>query len=154
MVIAYETDEAEIDRPLTEDELQVMAEAATQEDIERWAQWEQECCLNAAAIKTHIDKLTLRMHQRNKSADELRRRILTAMSLHGWQKVKTPLCTVSVMRRAARLIVNSADQLDSAWVELVRKPMLKDLQEHFKATGEIPDGCDVEEEKTTVAIRW
>jgi phage host-nuclease inhibitor protein Gam len=96
---------------------------------------------NRVAEYAERERATL-LHGRRKSRDLLHGRI-------GWRSKAERL---EVVDKDALVAWLSAQPVESGLYRVKVEPELRALQERFKATGEIPPGCDVKPAEETIAV--
>lgn len=112
---------------------------------------------NIEALAQRKRDIDGRMSSAKKAAEALRRDTCSLIASNGGNKIKDPEVTVSIMRLKDKLTCEiTADALEHSHPEWVRTSKSIDqtkVNEHYKFTGEIPDGFDVVEGGYTLTIR-
>lgn len=127
-------------------------------EVEQWilrcAELAKDYELQETALAEHIKELTAKKKRKEIAADRLRRLARREMLQRNWQKLKNALCTLSITKARESLQVMDATQLPDEFVRVERKPLLAEMQKHFKETGELPDGTDLVTGEPGLTIRW
>ena len=108
---------------------------------------------DAAALAEHITALQERKRRLEARGQSCRARLLQQMQIFSRPKFKEPRFTLSITHRAGRVIVTSLEVLPAELCRIKVEPDLAAIQKQFKATGEIPPGCDIGPETESVTIR-
>lgn len=95
-----------------------------------------------------LDKEIARLQKRKRSAEnqieQLREHMKFAMGVAGATEIKTALGKWTVRKNAPRVEVLDESEVAPEFFEPQPPKLMKSrLQQHWKDTGEIPDGCDV-----------
>ena len=95
-----------------------------------------------------LDKEITRMQKRKRSAenriDHLREHMRFAMGVAGATEIRTGIGKWTVRKNAPRVEVLNESEVAPEFFEPQPPKLMKSwLQQHWKDTGEIPDGCDV-----------
>ena len=142
--------------------------------LSRIADLEREQAENAAIVEEHIQRLRLRLERLNAKAERglrfFRSQVQAYADAHrhellGGGKKKSralPHGTVGWRKRGGGLTVVDKDAL-LAWArkqpieaEVIRikeEPALDAIKRAFRASGEVPEGCDVEPESEELIIK-
>jgi len=126
--------------------------------------WEEYALTNARIAKTaaahermcadEIAQMQARKAAHKRRGEKARQRIAYAFAEGKLGKrIKDGVVTVSITKPRERLVVQDMDLLTREWIKVTEAPLLADLQDHYKRTGEIVDGCDVVEGDPGVSIR-
>lgn len=95
-----------------------------------------------------LDKEIARLQKRKRSAEnqieQLREHMKFAMGVAGATEIRTTLGKWTVRKNAPRVEVLDESEVAPEFFEPQPPKLMKSrLQQHWKDTGEIPDGCDV-----------
>ena len=95
-----------------------------------------------------LDKEIARLQKRKRSAEnrieQLREHMKFAMGVAGATELRTTLGKWTVRKNAPRVEVLNESEVAPEFFEPQPPKLMKSwLQQHWKDTGEIPDGCDV-----------
>lgn len=95
-----------------------------------------------------LDKEIARLQKRKRSAEnqieQLREHMKFAMGVAGATEIRTTLGKWTVRKNAPRVEVLDESEVAPEFFEPQPPRLMKSkLQQHWKDTGEIPDGCDV-----------
>ena len=95
-----------------------------------------------------LDKEITRLQKRKRSAEnrieQLREHMRFAMGVAGATEIRTALGKWTVRKNAPRVEVLNESEVAPEFFEPQPPKLMKSwLQQHWKDTGEIPDGCDV-----------
>lgn len=101
-------------------------------------------------LQLEISRLISRKQAASKASEWLRSYLKTNMEAAGIPKVKTVLFGVSLSDSKPKVVVKDLAHVPPEFirVEVIKTPNKEAISEHFKTTGEIPDGCDIEVGKT------
>lgn len=104
--------------------------------------------LNKQAEVDGLDKEIARLQKRKRSAEnrieQLREHMKFAMGVAGATEIRTALGKWTVRKNAPRVEVLDESEVAPEFFEPQPPKLMKSrLQQHWKDTGEIPDGCDV-----------
>ena len=103
---------------------------------------------NKQAEADGLDKEIARLQKRKRSAEnrieQLREHMKFAMGVAGATEIRTALGKWTVRKNAPRVEVLDESEVAPEFFEPQPPKLMKSrLQQHWKDTGEIPDGCDV-----------
>lgn len=103
---------------------------------------------NKQAEVDGLDKEIARLQKRKRSAEnrieQLREHMKFAMGVAGATEIRTALGKWTVRKNAPRVEVLDESEVAPEFFEPQPPKLMKSrLQQHWKDTGEIPDGCDV-----------
>lgn len=101
----------------------------------------------AAMRKAEADRLAQRAAQADRAADYLRARLLKHMQVTEQQRIETARFTISVRKNPPKVNVWGEDLVPAQFTQVVQAVRVdKDLiKRHWKASGEIPTGCTIEQ---------
>jgi len=157
--LLYDVDDPEAQ---TDDFLKSQFEQEVQErlpapEIERRILWmarrHLENDVQGDTLRQRAKELVEKARRRDSDCDRLKQNMLLLMQQGALQKVKDEEFTVSLSTRAGGIDVLDLELLPLTFVRLKREANKIDLNDHYRKTGEIPDGCTVAEDKTVVNIR-
>lgn len=103
---------------------------------------------NKQAEADGLDKEIARLQKRKRSAEnqieQIREHMKFAMGVAGATEIRTALGKWTVRKNAPRVEVLDESEVAPEFFEPQPPKLMKSrLQQHWKDTGEIPDGCDV-----------
>ena len=103
---------------------------------------------NKQADADGLDKEIARLQKRKRSAEnqieQIREHMKFAMGVAGATEIRTALGKWTVRKNAPRVEVLDESEVAPEFFEPQPPKLMKSrLQQHWKDTGEIPDGCDV-----------
>lgn len=103
---------------------------------------------NKQAEADGLDKEIARLQKRKRSAEnqieQLREHMKFAMGVAGATEIRTTLGKWTIRRNPPRVEVLDESEIAPEFFEPQPPKLMKSrLQQHWKDTGEIPDGCDV-----------
>lgn len=103
---------------------------------------------NKQAEVDGLEKEIARLQKRKRSAenriDQLREHMRFAMGVAGATEIRTAIGKWTVRKNAPRVEVLNESEVAPEFFEPQPPKLMKSrLQQHWKDTGEIPDGCDV-----------
>jgi hypothetical protein len=118
-----------------------------------WAKSAKAYEFEADAIKAHIGELQAKIERKRNTASKLRLAALGLMRAHGLTKVKDEICTASITKGRERLVVIDEASIPDEWWRIKREIAKADIMKHIKETGEVPDGCDLEQGEDSLTVR-
>jgi len=153
--LLYDVDEVEaLQFPETLPEFpQTTSEPETIAHVLSIARKHLENDVQADALRARAKELVAKAQRRDKDNERLKDHIVFLMGQAAIKKVKDEEFTISVATRAGTIEVEDLDKLPIAFVRIKREANKLDLNAHFKSTGEIPEGCNIGEDKKYVTIR-
>lgn len=104
----------------------------------------------AEMVDAEVKRLQARKRAAERASEWLRNYLKTNMDAAGIPRVKTNLFGVSLSDSKPKVDILSITELSSEFVktEIIRTPLKEEIIEHFKRTGEVPDGCQITVGKT------
>ena len=136
-----------------EDAEAVNPNRTVEESIEHLGLVAQSHEADAELIKARMARLGERKRSCERKATAARKWACCLLLFHQLKKVKTPVITVSLLKPRDRFVVHDMEQLPAEFKRIKEEPMMREIMNHYKETGEIPDGCDMEETEASVQIR-
>ena len=96
------------------------------------------------SLGKEIERLQKRKRSAENRIDQLREHMRFAMGVAGATEIRTALGKWTVRKNAPRVEVLNESEVAPEFFEPQPPKLMKSwLQQHWKDTGEIPDGCDV-----------
>ena len=108
---------------------------------------------DVGALSEHIKALQERKRRLEARGQACRARLLQQMQIFAKPKYKEPRFTLSITHRAGRVLVEKLEDVPAELCRIKVEPDLNAIQKQFKATGEIPPGCDIGPDSESVTIR-
>lgn len=105
------------------------------------------------ALAARIKELTERKANRVRKQEWLKNTIGLEMDKAKTTKVKDAEFTISISTRAAKLEIMDEKALPLVFWRIKKEIDKSAINDHFKTTGEIPEGCDLVDGKRSVTIR-
>lgn len=97
-----------------------------------------------SALDDEIKRLQKRKRTAENQIDQLREHMKFAMGVAGATEIKTALGKWTVRKNAPHVEVLDESEIAPEFFEPQPPKLMKSkLQQHWKDTGEIPDGCDI-----------
>lgn len=109
-----------------------------------------------AGIKTEIDRLTSRKQANDKTIERLKNYVLQEMTVANIETIKGQLLNLSVRTNPPSVVITDIEaipQLFKKEIPMTWQADKKAIADHFKATGEIPNGVDIITTKKSLSIR-
>ena len=98
----------------------------------------------AAALEAEIKRLQARKKSADNAVERLKENILYAMGMVGATELNTSIGKWRIQKNAPSVaIMDEAKVPDAFTVEQPKKIMKIAILQHWKETGEIPEGCDI-----------
>lgn len=114
------------------------------EKADNYARFLRNKQAEAKSLEEEIKRLQKRKKAAENTVDQLREHMKFAMGVAGATEIKTALGKWTVRKNAPRVEVLDESEIAPEYFEPQPPKLMKSkLQQHWKETGEIPDGCDV-----------
>ena len=98
----------------------------------------------AAAFEAEIKRLQARKKSADNAVERLKENILYAMGMVGATELNTSIGRWRVQKNVPSVAITDEAKIPDAFtVEQPRKIMKIAILQHWKETGEIPEGCDI-----------
>lgn len=118
--------------------------ASIAEKADNYARFLRNKQAEANSLDEEIKRLQKRKRTAENQIDQLREHMKFAMGVAGATEIRTALGKWTVRRNPPRVEVLNESEIAPEFFEPQPPKLLKSkLQQHWKETGEIPDGCDV-----------
>jgi len=108
---------------------------------------------DSKVLALRIKELQEKKRRADERSEFLKKRILQEMLIHQTQKVKTPEFSVYWYEREPGLEVVDLDRVPRAFVRVTAEPRKRELNDHYKKTGEEVPGCVVGEPAKVLVIK-
>lgn len=114
------------------------------EKADNYARFLRNKQAEAKSLEDEIKRLQKRKRSAENQIDQLREHMKFAMGVAGATEIRTALGKWTVRKNAPHVEVLDESEVAPEFFEPQPPKLLKSkLQQHWKETGEIPDGCDV-----------
>ena len=114
------------------------------EKADNYARFLRNKQAEAKSLDDEIKRLQKRKRTAENQIDQLREHMKFAMGVAGATQITTALGKWTVRRNPPRVEVLNESEVAPEFFEPQPPKLLKSkLQQHWKETGEIPDGCDI-----------
>ena len=118
--------------------------ASIAEKADNYARFLRNKQAEADSLGKEIERLQKRKRSAENQIEHLREHMKFAMGVAGATEIKTALGKWTVRKNAPHVEVLDESEVAPEFFEQQPPKLLKSkLQQHWKDTGEIPDGCDV-----------
>ena len=118
--------------------------ASIAEKADNYARYMRNMQAEADGLGKEIERLQKRKRSAENRIDQLREHMRFAMGVAGATEIRTALGKWTVRKNAPRVEVLNESEVAPEFFEPQPPKLMKSwLQQHWKDTGEIPDGCDV-----------
>lgn len=118
--------------------------ASISEKADNYARFLRNKQAEAAAIGKEIERLQKRKRSAENRIEQLREHMKFAMGVAGATQITTAIGKWTVRKNAPHVEVLDESEVAPEFFEPQPPKLMKSkLQQHWKETGEIPDGCDV-----------
>lgn len=118
--------------------------ASIAEKADNYARYLRNKQAEADGLGKEIERLQNRKRSAENQIEQLRERMKFAMGVAGATEIRTTLGKWTVRKNAPRVEVLDESKVAPEFFEPQPPKLMKSrLQQHWKDTGEIPDGCDV-----------
>jgi seryl-tRNA synthetase len=105
-----------------------------------------------AGLKEERDAISAQIKIKEEEVSNYRTDIVSLMINMGKQSIMSTRVSMSLRKVSATCKVLNVDALPKGLFELVRKPLTEDIKEQYKATGDIPSGCEEIAEGVTLVV--
>ena len=118
--------------------------ASIAEKADNYARFLRNKQAEAYSLGKEIERLQKRKRSVENQIEQLREHMKFAMGVAGATEIRTALGKWTVRKNAPRVEVLDESEVAPEFFEPQPPKLMKSrLQQHWKDTGEIPDGCDV-----------
>ena len=118
--------------------------ASIAEKADNYARFLRNKQAEADSLGKEIERLQKRKRSAENQIEQLREHMRFAMGVAGATEIRTALGKWTVRKNAPRVEVLDESEVAPEFFEPQPPKLMKSrLQQHWKETGEIPDGCDV-----------
>ena len=118
--------------------------ASIAEKADNYARFLRNKQAEADGLDKEIERLQKRKRSAENQIEQLREHMKFAMGVAGATEIRTTLGKWTVRKNAPRVEVLDESEVAPEFFEPQPPRLMKSkLQQHWKDTGEIPDGCDV-----------
>lgn len=118
--------------------------ASIAEKADNYARFLRNKQAEVDCLSKEIERLQKRKHSAENQIEQLREHMKFAMGVAGATEIRTTLGKWTVRKNAPRVEVLDESEVAPEFFDPQPPKLMKSrLQQHWKDTGEIPDGCDV-----------
>lgn len=118
--------------------------ASIAEKADNYARFLRNKQSDISALDDEIKRLQKRKKSAENMVEQLREHMKFAMGVAGATEIRTTLGKWTVRKNAPRVEVLDESEIAPEFFEPQPPKLMKSrLQQHWKDTGEIPDGCDI-----------
>ena len=118
--------------------------ASIAEKADNYARYLRNMQSEVDGLEKEITRLQKRKRSAENRIEQLREHMRFAMGVAGATEIRTALGKWTVRKNAPRVEVLNESEVAPEFFEQQPPKLMKSwLQQHWKDTGEIPDGCDV-----------
>ena len=118
--------------------------ASIAEKADNYARFLRNKQADVDGLGKEIERLQNRKRSAENQIEQLRERMKFAMGVAGATEIRTAIGKWTVRKNAPRVEVLDESEVAPEFFEPQPPKLMKSrLQQHWKETGEIPDGCDV-----------
>ena len=119
--------------------------ASIAEKADNYARYLRNKQCEVDGLGKEIERLQNRKRSAENQFEQLRERMKFAMGVAGATEIRTTLGKWTVRKNAPRVEVLDESKVAPEFFEPQPPKLMKSrLQQHWKDTGEIPDGCDID----------